>query len=125
MKMKKSLSESIDRLGEIAKSLTASTVNSLAKRNQVEARHADALAAADAYKAGIAQEQPEVGTNREQDLQETPVVPVRKATPEAGSLKGELLDPCGSCGYMAKSGSKCPRCEQAHGILEAVPYWRR
>jgi hypothetical protein len=124
-KMKKSLLESIDRLTEIAKSLTAGTVNGLARRNQVEARYSDAVAAADAYKAGTAQEQPEVGTNREQDLQEPPNVPVRTATPEATVQKGELLDSCASCGYMAKSGAACPRCAQAHGMSEAVPYWRR
>ncbi len=100
-------------------------MNGLARRNQAEARHADAVAAADAFKAGTAQEQPEVGTNREQDLQEPRVVPVRKATPEQGSLKGELLASCGSCGYMVKSGSECPRCSQAHGMTEALPYWRR
>lgn len=100
---------------DLIKALSARLASYMANRE----RHINA------HKASIAQEQPPLGTSRVAKSGEPPVVPVRRIiAPQAAPMKIEMLDECGSCGYMSKSDAPCPRCAQANGE-EAGPFWNR
>lgn len=97
----------------VEKGMPASIASAIAKRQFRMHQHT----------AGSARPQPEVGTNRVRTEHEpTPVVPIRTVAleiPEGG--KGEILKAC-KCGYMVKSGSKCPKCAAAAKITESTDF---
>jgi len=80
----------------------------------------------DQYKAGIAREQPVIGTNRERPQHEPPVVPVRRVEAPPQAVSGSPLSSCGACGYMHKGRvGECPRCVQVLGAPVEFPnLWR-
>ncbi len=75
----------------------------------------------DEYKAGIAQPQPGIGTNRAINLAEPLMVPVRTATPMAAMFAGTPIDDnCGACGILKSLNGDCGRCAFTGGIKEAT-----
>ena len=109
------LPEKVKKSEEVEKAITAAAIAPIVKRQRME----------DTYKAGIAQPQPQVGTNRTWDMMSPPVVPIRRVQPPAEVFKGEMLEPCGSCGHMAKADTDCIHCEVRYNVTESVPHWRR
>ena len=109
------LPEKVKKSEEVEKAITAADIAPIVKRQRME----------DTYKAGIAQPQPQVGTNRTWDMMSPPIVPIRHVQPPAEVFKGEMLEPCGSCGHMAKADTDCIHCEVRYNVTESVPHWRR
>ena len=113
------LPEKVKKSEDVEKALNSRVVSSMVKRYRQEN-------AVDAYKAGIAQPQPNLGSNKTNDLIEPLVVPVRRVLPPPNNVfKAESFEACGSCGYMTKSESECPKCSAASSITEAGTYWNR
>ena len=111
------LPEKVEKAEEVEKALTAAAIAPIVKRHRMMS---------DNYKAGIAQPQPEVGTNKTWDMMSPPVVPIRRVvTPQPEVRKAEAFDPCKSCGHMTKADTACIHCESRNNVTESVPYWRR
>lgn len=96
----------------MGKALRSSAIVGIARRARM-----------DEYSAGVAREQPVVGTNRERGEFEPPVVPVRVVeTPQPTYATPESLTDCNQCGYVYKSLEKCPRCTRIASLGgEALP----
>jgi hypothetical protein len=136
VKKKKSMTTASEDLKDVNKALTASLASSIARRarmvNRVHAYEAAAIAFGARQRdfgvpesVGIAQEQPAIGTARETNLAEPPVVPVRMLRNDVSQTLGdaEVFKSCVSCGRMSKSLA-CLSCS-IRQLSEARPLWRR
>jgi len=76
------------------------------------------------YSAGVAGDQPVIGTNRVRNDHEPPVVPVRRVeTPEPTKVVVDTFVDCEQCGCVYKSLGKCPKCSKISELGgEAIPF---
>lgn len=121
---------------EVNKALSAAIASSIAGRARMDAqrgRWADAQRAFGVVpvdevprNAGIAEEQPLIGTARPHVDGEPPPVPVRAIHNEVSPHQTDpvIYKSCTGCGRMHKSLSSCPTCDNRAND-EATPIWRR
>jgi hypothetical protein len=117
-----------EQLEDVAKALSSLAVNGFAKQaRQAQAR--DNYTAAMEWKAGIAQEQPGVGSTRVAEPTEPTAVPVRSlhnAPSHTTPGDAEIYKSCTGCGRMVKSLASClTRSCQEGRKGEAGPHWKR
>lgn len=68
----------------------------------------------------------QVNVNRPFEPVRPPTAHVATPAQAASPLSPDFMTTCDGCGYMHKSISTCPRCEQiSKSNKEAVPFWRR
>lgn len=123
-------------LQEVEKALSARIVSSIARRSRMEASAAQYAQDQRVFNvvpvpdvpqsAGIAETQPQIGTNRTQTPGETPVIPVRVIHNDVNPTQGtpEIYKSCVSCGRMNKSLEACLSCDNRPSS-EATPIWKR
>ena len=117
------MTSAADDLNEISKALTARIAGGIANRARMDARVSAYNEAQTAFKTqlasevpvnvGIAQEQPEMGTAREREPAEPPVVPIRAIHNDVShtTSDAEVFKSCTGCGRMVKSLDACLTCD--------------
>jgi hypothetical protein len=116
-----------EELDNMSKALSGAVASSMAKQLRLQSvvhEYNEAV-----FKAGVADEQPTFGTTRQQDMNEPPLVPTRKVTPEQSTAisASEVYKSCTGCKKMNKSTSaSCTRCDSnQRASYEAPPFWKR